>query len=95
MGTCSARSALRYQLFTLTSSEIPDLSLNTALNDGLILPPHYGSRLARQHLESYIGDYYKEEIAAKALTRNVPAFSRFLEMAALGNGEMLQFSNIR
>jgi predicted AAA+ superfamily ATPase len=85
--------ALRYELFPLSFAEIPDFSLDRALNDGL-MPPHYGSRLARQRLESYVGDYLKEEIAAEALTRNVPSFSRFLEMAALSNGEMLQFSNI-
>jgi predicted AAA+ superfamily ATPase len=85
--------ALRYELFPLTYSEVPDFSLDSALNNGL-MPPHYGSRLATQRLESYVGDYLKEEIAAEALTRNVPSFSRFLEVAALGNGEMVQFSNI-
>ena len=85
--------ALRYELFPLSFAEIPGFSLDSALNDGL-MPPHYGSRLARRRLESYVGDYLKEEIVAEALTRNVPSFSRFLEMAALGNGEMLQFSTI-
>jgi predicted AAA+ superfamily ATPase len=85
--------ALRYEPFPLNYSEIPEFSLDTALNDGL-MPPHYGSRLAPQRLEAYVGDYLKEEIAAEALTRNVPSFSRFLEMAALGNGETVQFSNI-
>ena len=37
-------------------------------------------------------DYLKEEIVAEALTRNIPAFSRFLEIAALSNGEMLNFT---
>ena len=85
--------ALRYELFPLTFSEVKDFSLEKALNDGL-MPPHYARRLSRQRLESYVGDYLKEEIAAEALTRSVPAFSRFLEMAALSNGEMVQFSNI-
>jgi uncharacterized protein len=85
--------ALRYELFPLVFPEIPDFSLDTVLNDGLI-PSHYGSRLVRQRLQSYVGDYLKEEIVAEALTRNVPSFSRFLEMATLGNGEMLQFSTI-
>jgi predicted AAA+ superfamily ATPase len=31
---------------------------------------------------------------AEALTRNIPAFSRFLEIAALSNGEVLNFTNI-
>jgi predicted AAA+ superfamily ATPase len=85
--------ALRYELSPLTYSEVPDFSLDSALNDGL-MPPYYGSRLAQHRLESYVGDYLKEEIAAEALTRNVPSFSRFLEMAALGNGEIVNLANI-
>lgn len=65
----------------------------TALNTGL-LPPHYASDMAGQRLEAYVGDYLKEEITAEALSRNVPGFSRFLEVAALANGEMVQFTNI-
>jgi predicted AAA+ superfamily ATPase len=45
-------------------------------------------------IESYVGDYLKEEIAAEALTRNVPAFSRFLKIAALTNGELINYRNI-
>jgi predicted AAA+ superfamily ATPase len=36
----------------------------------------------------------REEITAEAVTRNIPSFSRFLEIAALGNGDIIQFSNI-
>lgn len=45
-------------------------------------------------LESYVGEYLKEEIAAEALTRNIPAFARFLEAAAFSNGEMVVHKNI-
>jgi len=41
-----------------------------------------------------VGEYLKEEIAAEALTRNIPAFSRFLESAAFSNGEILNYQNI-
>jgi len=85
--------AIRYELFPLVFPEIPDFSLEKALNDGL-LPPHYGSNMARTRLEAYVGDYLQEEIAAEAATRNIPSFSRFLEVAAMGNGEMIQFTNI-
>lgn len=85
--------AIRYELFPLVFPEIPDFSLEKALNDGL-LPPHYGSHMARKRLEAYVGDYLQEEIAAEAATRNIPGFSRFLEIAAMGNGEMIQFNNI-
>jgi len=85
--------AIRYELFPLVFPEIPDFALEKALNNGL-LPPHYDSDMARTRLEAYVGDYLQEEIAAEAATRNIPGFSRFLEIAAMGNGEMIQFTNI-
>lgn len=85
--------AVRYQLFPLVFPEIPDFSLIKVLNDGL-LPRHYLSQNAEKLLEAYVGDYLKEEIVAEAATRNIPAFSRFLEVAALSNGEIINFNNI-
>lgn len=41
-----------------------------------------------------MGSYLKEEIAAEAVVRNLPAFSRFLTVAALCNGQMLNYSKI-
>lgn len=85
--------AIRYELFPLVYSEIPDFSLDRALNAGL-LPKHYSHAHPARLIRSYVGDYLKEEIADEALTRNVPAFSRFLEVAALFNGEIVNFNNI-
>jgi predicted AAA+ superfamily ATPase len=85
--------ALRYELHPVVSAEIPDFDLETALNTGA-LPPFYGAPNARKRLAAYVGDYLKEEIVAEALTRNVAHFSRFLEVAALANGEMVQFANV-
>jgi len=85
--------AIRYELYPLICSEIPDFSLIKALNSGLI-PRHYDAANPARLIQSYVGDYLKEEIVAEALTRNIPAFSRFLEIAALSNGEMLNFTNI-
>ena len=85
--------AVRYELHPLVYHEIPDFSLSKALNSGL-LPRHYQRPQPRRLIESYVGDYLKEEIAAEALTRNVPAFSRFLKIAALTNGELINYQNI-
>jgi predicted AAA+ superfamily ATPase len=85
--------ALRYELFPLVSAEIPRFSLIRALNNGL-LPVHYDAPEARPHLESYVGEYLKEEILAEALVRSVPSFHRFLEAAAFSNGEMVNYKNI-
>ena len=85
--------AMRFELHPLTSVEVPDFSLTAALNSGL-LPKHYDSPHPHRLMQSYVGDYLKEEIMAEALTRNIPAFSRFLEVAALSNGEIINYSNI-
>lgn len=85
--------AVRYDLHPLVFPEVPDFNLIKALNSGLI-PRHYDSPNPGRLIQSYIGDYLKEEIVAEALTRNIPAFSRFLEVAALSNGEILNYSNI-
>ena len=85
--------ALRYELYPLISVEIPDFDLMRALNHGL-LPRHYDSANPQKLLSSYIGSYLKDEIVAEARIRNVHTFSRFLEIAALTNGEMVNYSNI-
>lgn len=85
--------AIRFELYPLVSKEIPGFDLLRALNHGL-LPRHYLSSQPKQLCQAYIGDYLKEEIAAEALSRNIPAFARFLEAAALSNGEMVNYTNI-
>lgn len=85
--------ALRYELFPLVSEEIPQFDLMRALNHGL-LPRHYTADESDRMCRSYIGDYLKEEIAAEALTRNIPAFAKFLEVASFSNGEVVNFTNI-
>jgi len=85
--------AIRYELYPLVFPEIPGFSLIKALNSGLI-PRHYDSAKPKRLIQSYVGDYLKEEIAAEALTRNIPSFSRFLEVAALSNGEIVNYTNI-
>jgi predicted AAA+ superfamily ATPase len=45
-------------------------------------------------LESYVSIFVDEEIRKEALVRNVPAFSRFLEFAALDSGRISNFAEI-
>lgn len=85
--------AIRHELLPLTSAEAPDLNLERALNHGL-LPPHYLSDRALPRLAAYVGDYLREEVVAEALTRNLPAFQRFLEAAALSNGQIVNAATI-
>lgn len=85
--------AIHAELHPLVSAEIPGFNLEKAINNGL-LPRIYTSNASRSLLDAYIGDYLKEEIAAEALTRNIPAFGRFLEVSSFSNGEMVNFNNI-
>jgi predicted AAA+ superfamily ATPase len=84
---------VRYELYPLVSAEVPDFSLGQALNRGLV-PSHYVSSDAPRLLEAYVGDYLREEIVAEGVTRNIPAFGKFMEVAALSNGEIISFANI-
>jgi predicted AAA+ superfamily ATPase len=70
-----------------------EFDLLKALDIGLI-PSIYFSDSPVEDLEAYCGNYLKEEIAAEAIVRNIPAFSRFLTVAGLCNGRMINYSNI-
>jgi predicted AAA+ superfamily ATPase len=85
--------AIRYELFPFVYKEIPNFDLLRALNHGLI-PRHYIKEAPQLLIQAYVGDYLKEEIAAEALSRNIPAFGRFLEAAAFSNGEIINYQNV-
>jgi predicted AAA+ superfamily ATPase len=85
--------AIRYELYPLIYPEIPGFDLLNALNNGL-LPRHYLTSSPQKLLSAYIGNYLRDEIMAEAKIRNISSFSRFLEMAAFSNGEIVNYSNI-
>lgn len=58
------------------------------------LPQVVTSRYPEQELTAYVRTYLYEEIRAEAIVRRIPPFSRFLEGAALSNGQMINFANI-
>lgn len=45
-------------------------------------------------LKAYVGVYLQEEIKAEGYARNLADFSKFLEVAALTNGEQLDFAGV-
>jgi len=85
--------ALRYELYPLVSAEIPDFDLMRAINNGL-LPRHYDAANPQRMISAYIGNYLRDEIVAEARLRDAGTFARFLEAAALTNGEMVNYTNI-
>jgi uncharacterized protein len=80
-------------LFPLTTAEIPSYDLSRILNFGA-LPSVYLATNPVAELKDYVGSYLKEEIQAEALVRKIENFSRFLEVAALTNGELVNFTNV-
>ena len=86
--------AMRYELYGLSASEVGrEFDLDRMLNHGY-LPRIYQASRARRMLDAYVADYLKEEVAAEGLVRNLPTFSDFLDVAALSDGEIVNFSNI-
>jgi predicted AAA+ superfamily ATPase len=52
------------------------------------------SEIVEAYLNTYTHTYLKEEIQQEALVRNLPAFARFLELAAQHNGQPINCSKI-
>ena len=79
-------------LFPLTWMEIPQFNLIKYLNQGG-LPHIYNNPHYKEELDAYISLYLKEEIKNEALTRNVQAFSEFLDLIALSNGQEINYES--
>ena len=80
-------------LYPFVSAEIPEFDIDRAVTYGMI-PPHYLAKNPTRLLAGYINVYLKEEIKEEALVRNLDAFQRFLEVAALTDGEIVNNNNI-
>src|SRR3989338_210253 len=85
--------AWKKQMMPLVSAEVDRLDLQKIVVSGL-LPPHFLSPNPIEDLRAYVADYLKEEIAAEALTQNIPSFSDFLRVAALTSSELLNYANV-
>jgi len=85
--------ALPNTLYPLVSAEVPQFDIERALNYGTI-PPHYLAKNPVRRLQAYVDDYIQQEIVAESLLRNLAAFTRFLEVAALSDTEIVNYTNI-
>jgi predicted AAA+ superfamily ATPase len=82
------------RLYPLTSAELGGhFELHRAISQGT-LPAMYFSEDPRADLDAYAGSYLQEEIVAEGATRNAPAFSRFLRVAAQCNATIVNFTNV-
>ena len=89
-----AGRALTYHMHPLIIQEIEqEFDLNHVLSYGL-LPATIEHADPKKYLESYVQTYVREEVMQEGLTRNIGAFSRFLESASFSQGSILNFSDI-
>jgi len=89
-----AGRALRRVMLPLLPEELgPDFDLGEVLRFGS-LPVIWQSRAKSDSLEAYVQLYLKEEIQAEALVRNLPGFARFLPVAAIFHGQVLNVAGL-
>lgn len=70
-----------------------DFSAEEVLRFGS-LPLVWNAPSRRDQLEAYVQLYLKEEIQAEALVRNLPGFARFLPVASLFHGQVLNIEGL-
>ena len=81
-------------LHPLTYRELKGgFDLNRVIESGL-LPSIYFSDNPGADLTAYAGTYLQQEIVAEGAARNIPAFSRFLGVAAFCNATIVNFTNV-
>jgi len=86
--------ALWREMFPLTPEELgADFDLDLALRVGA-LPLVLGSASPEETLRAYVQLYLREEIKGEALVRNLPGFARFLPVAGLFHGQLLNVAGI-
>ena len=89
-----AGRALKKTMFPLTAAELgAAFDLERVLRYGSV-PLVWTSDAPRGVLEAYVQLYLREEIRAEALVRNLPGFVRFLPVAALFNGQVVNVASI-
>jgi len=90
-----AGRAINRQFFPLTATELNrDLDLDQVLRFGLLPQVQAEPEFAIDVLDAYVVNYIREEIQQEALVRNLDSFSRFLEVAALINGQVANVAGL-
>lgn len=84
-----AGRAINRQFFPLTASEMNfDFDLEEVLRFGLLPQIRSDPKFAVDSLEAYVSNYLREEIQQEALVRRLDSFARFLQVAAVMNGQI-------
>ena len=77
----------------MARKEVTDFQIDKAVQNGMI-PRHYMIDDATDRLEGYVEVYLREEIRDEAAVQDVEAFEQFMEVAAISDGEMINYANI-
>lgn len=89
-----AGRALHYSMHPFTAIELGnDFDLKRALQYGQ-MPTILTEADPRLYLKAYVKGYLREEVLQEGLTRNLSAFTRFLEVASFSQGSLLNLSAI-
>lgn len=87
------RAATRY-MHPLTAAELgKDFQLERALHYGC-LPTIYVEPNPEDYLKGYVQTYLREEVLQEGLSRNLGAFSRFLESSSFSQADVLNMAAI-
>ena len=89
-----AGRALTYRMYPLTAEELGDrFDLQKSLQFGHL--PAIGTEPdPGKFLQSYVQTYLREEVLQEGLTRNIAAFSRFLEALSFSHGGQLNLTEV-
>lgn len=88
-----AGRALNYHMHPLTALEMKeDFSVERALARGML--PMAQRDNYEKYLHTYVQTYLEQEILQEGLTRNLSTFSRFMEIASLSQGQVINISNV-
>lgn len=89
-----AGRAVRRELHPLQPDELGDaFDLEAVLQYGSV-PIIWGAEDRRDRLVAYVQLYLREEVQAEALVRNLPGFARFLPVAALFHGQVVNTAGL-
>lgn len=90
-----AGRAINRQCFPLTAAELASgLDVDDVLRFGMLPQVRTDPDFAIDTLEAYVSNYLREEIQQEALVRRLDAFARFLQVAALMNGQVSNLAGV-
>ncbi|NDC37284.1 MAG: ATP-binding protein [Proteobacteria bacterium] len=86
--------ALQKYMYPLIPIEMEDdYDISRVLHYGS-LPLIVAARAPAEQLRGYVQSYLREEIQVEALVRNLPGFARFLQVAALFHGQVMNVDGV-